>query len=134
MKDGAVVCNSGHFNVELDLDALAKLSSGRRPVREFVEEYLVDGKRILVLGEGRLINLAAAEGHPASVMDMSFANQALAAEHLVTHDGRLERQVHRLPAAVDAEIATLKLAAMGTAIDVLTAEQTRYLASWDAGT
>ncbi|MGH7522894.1 MAG: adenosylhomocysteinase [Gemmatimonadales bacterium] len=134
MKDGAVVCNSGHFNVELDLDALANLSSSRRPVREFVEEFLVDGKRILVLGEGRLINLAAAEGHPASVMDMSFANQALAAEHLVKHEGRLERQVHRLPAPVDAEIATLKLAAMGTAIDVLTAEQTRYLASWDAGT
>jgi adenosylhomocysteinase len=134
MKDGAVVCNSGHFNVELDLDALGKLSSARRAVREFVDEYLVDGKRILVLGEGRLINLAAAEGHPASVMDMSFANQALAAEYLVTHQATLARQVHRLPAAVDAEIASLKLAAMGAIIDVLTAEQTHYLASWDAGT
>jgi len=134
MKDGAVVCNSGHFNVELDLDALGKLASAKRAVREFVDEYLVDGRRILVLGEGRLINLAAAEGHPASVMDMSFANQALAAEYLVTHQATLARQVHRLPAAVDAEIASLKLAAMGATIDVLTAEQTHYLASWDAGT
>ena len=134
MKDGAVVCNSGHFNVELDLDALGKMASARRAVHEFVEEYLVDGKRILVLGEGRLINLAAAEGHPASVMDMSFANQALAAEFLVKNQATLERQVHRLPASVDAEIASLKLAAMGARIDVLTAEQTHYLASWDAGT
>ena len=134
MKDGAVVCNSGHFNVELDLDALGRIASGRRAVREYVDEYLVEGKRILVLGEGRLINLAAAEGHPASVMDMSFANQALAAEYLVTHEATLGRAVHRLPAAVDAEIASLKLAAMGASIDVLTAEQTHYLASWDAGT
>ncbi len=103
-------------------------------MREYVDEYLVDGKRILVLGEGRLINLAAAEGHPASVMDMSFANQALAAEYLVMHEATLGREVHRLPAAVDAEIASLKLAAMGASIDVLTAEQTHYLASWDAGT
>lgn len=134
MKDGAVVCNSGHFNVELDLDALGKLSSGRRAVREFVDEYLVAGKRILVLGEGRLINLAAAEGHPASVMDMSFANQALAAEYLVRQEGKLAADVHRLPAGIDAEIASLKLTAMGATIDVLTAEQTHYLASWDAGT
>jgi adenosylhomocysteinase len=134
MKDGAIVCNSGHFNVELDLDALGSMASARHEVRHFVDEYLVDGKRILVLGEGRLINLAAAEGHPASVMDMSFANQALAAEYLVTQQGKLDRQVHRLPAAVDAEIAGLKLAAMGTSIDTLTAEQTNYLASWDAGT
>ncbi|HEX3927808.1 MAG TPA: adenosylhomocysteinase [Gemmatimonadales bacterium] len=134
MKDGAIVCNSGHFNVELDLDALAALSSARRHVREFVEEFVVNGKRILVLGEGRLINLAAAEGHPASVMDMSFANQALAAEYLVTHQTELDRQVHRLPAAVDSEIASLKLAAMGATIDTLTAEQQTYLASWDAGT
>ncbi|HEY3933700.1 MAG TPA: adenosylhomocysteinase [Gemmatimonadales bacterium] len=134
MKDGAVVCNSGHFNVELDLEALSRMASSRREVRHFVDEYLVDGKRILVLGEGRLINLAAAEGHPASVMDMSFANQALAAEYLVKEQGKLGRQVHRLPVAVDAEIASLKLAAMGTGIDVLTAEQTTYLASWDAGT
>jgi adenosylhomocysteinase len=134
MKDGAVVCNSGHFNVELDLDALAALSSAKRAVRAFVDEYLVAGKRILVLGEGRLINLAAAEGHPAAVMDMSFANQALAAEYLVQHEGKLAADVHRLPAGIDAEIAALKLAAMGAAIDVLTAEQTHYLASWDAGT
>jgi adenosylhomocysteinase len=134
MKDGAVVCNSGHFNVELDLQGLGRIASGHRAVREFVEEYLVDGKRILVLGEGRLINLAAAEGHPASVMDMSFANQALAAEYLVRNEATLERQVHRLPAPVDAEIASLKLAAMGAKIDVLTVEQTHYLASWDAGT
>jgi adenosylhomocysteinase len=134
MKDGAVVCNSGHFNVELDLDALGRLSSGKRAVREFVDEFLVDGKRILVLGEGRLINLAAAEGHPASVMDMSFANQALAAEYLVKQEGKLTADVHRLPTNIDAEIAGLKLAAMGATIDVLTAEQTHYLASWDAGT
>ncbi|MGH7583343.1 MAG: adenosylhomocysteinase [Gemmatimonadales bacterium] len=134
MKDGAIVCNSGHFNVELDLDALASISTGRREVRNFVDEYLVDGRRILVLAEGRLINLAAAEGHPASVMDMSFANQALAAEYLVTQQGKLDRKVHRLPASVDSEIASLKLAAMGTGIDSLTDEQRRYLASWDAGT
>ncbi|MGH7594563.1 MAG: adenosylhomocysteinase, partial [Gemmatimonadales bacterium] len=134
MKDGAVVCNSGHFNVELDLDALGTMASARRAVREFVDEYLVGNTRILVLGEGRLINLAAAEGHPASVMDMSFANQALAAEFLVKHETTLDHQVHRLPAAVDAEIASLKLAAMGARIDVLTAEQAHYLASWDAGT
>lgn len=134
MKDGAVVCNSGHFNVELDLEALAGMASARREVRAFVEEFVVDGRRILVLGEGRLINLAAAEGHPASVMDMSFANQALAAEYLVRHEATLERKVHTLPASVDAEIATLKLAAMGTRIDALTPEQVRYLASWDAGT
>ena len=134
MKDGAVVCNSGHFNVELDLEALGKLSSAKRAVREFVDEYRVAGRRILVLGEGRLINLAAAEGHPASVMDMSFANQALAAEYLVKEQGKLAADVHRLPVGVDAEIASLKLAAMGATIDVLTAEQTHYLASWDAGT
>jgi adenosylhomocysteinase len=134
MKDGAVVCNSGHFNVELDLEALARMASGRREVREFVDEYLVDGRRILVLGEGRLINLAAAEGHPASVMDMSFANQALAAEYLVKEQRTLAREVHRLPYHVDAEIASLKLAAMGARIDTLTAEQAQYLASWDAGT
>lgn len=134
MKDGAVVCNSGHFNVELDLDALAALASNHREVRAFVEEYLVGGKRILVLAEGRLINLAAAEGHPASVMDMSFANQALAAEFLVRQHGKLERAVHRLPEAVDSEIASLKLAATGTSIDTLTDEQSTYLASWDAGT
>lgn len=134
MKDGAVVCNSGHFNVELDLEGLGKMAASHRAVRDFVEEYVVDGKRILVLGEGRLINLAAAEGHPASVMDMSFANQALAAEYLVAQESSLSRAVHRLPSAVDTEIATLKLAAMGIAFDTLTDEQVSYLASWDAGT
>ena len=134
MKDGAIVCNSGHFNVELDLDGLARISSGRRQVREMVEEFVVKGRRIMVLGEGRLINLAAAEGHPASVMDMSFANQALAAEVLAKEAGTMIKAVHRLPPAVDQEIARLKLQAMGIAIDTLTAEQVQYLASWDAGT
>lgn len=134
MKDGAIVCNSGHFNVELDLEALATMATGKRAVREFVEEFTVAGKRILVLGEGRLINLASAEGHPASVMDMSFANQALAAEYLVKEQGKLANAVHTLPAQVDQEIASLKLAAMTSAIDVLTPEQRTYLASWDAGT
>ncbi len=135
MKDGAMVANSGHFNVELDLDALARIAeTGPTSVREFVEEYRVDGRRINVLGEGRLINLAAAEGHPASVMDMSFANQSLGAEYLVQHGSELERQVYRVPEDVDREIARLKLAAMGNEIDVLTEEQKRYLASWDMGT
>jgi len=134
MKDGAIVCNSGHFNVELDLDGLAKISSARRYVREMVEEFTVKGRRIMVLGEGRLINLAAAEGHPASVMDMSFANQALAAEVLAKEAGQMSKAVHRLPPAVDQEIARLKLQAMGIEIDTLTAEQVHYLASWDAGT
>jgi adenosylhomocysteinase len=134
MKDGAIVCNSGHFNVELDLEGLAKISSGRRYVREMVEEFVVKGRRVMVLGEGRLINLAAAEGHPASVMDMSFANQALAAEVLAKEAGKMSKAVHRLPAAVDQEIARLKLQAMGVSIDTLTPEQVKYLASWDAGT
>jgi adenosylhomocysteinase len=134
MKDGAIVCNSGHFNVELDLEGLAKIASGRRYVREMVEEFVVKGRRIMVLGEGRLINLAAAEGHPASVMDMSFANQALAAEVLAKDAGQMSKAVHRLPPAVDQEIARLKLQSMGIAIDTLTAEQLKYLASWDAGT
>ena len=134
MKDGAIVCNSGHFNVELDLETLATMATVRRAVRDFVEEFEVNGKRILVLGEGRLINLASAEGHPASVMDMSFANQALAAEYLVVNEATLERKVHTLPASVDNEIASLKLASMGARIDTLTPEQVTYLASWDAGT
>jgi adenosylhomocysteinase len=134
MKDGAIVCNSGHFNVELDLEGLARIASGRRYVREMVEEFVVKGRRIMVLGEGRLINLAAAEGHPASVMDMSFANQALAAEVLAKDAARMSKSVHRLPASVDQEIARLKLQSMGIAIDTLTAEQVDYLASWDAGT
>jgi adenosylhomocysteinase len=134
MKDGAVVCNAGHFNVELDLDALTRIATERRALREFTEEYVVDGRRIVVLGEGRLINLAAAEGHPASVMDMSFANQALAAEFLVREAATLGRAVHRVPVALDREIAALKCAALGAGIEQLTAEQVRYLASWDQGT
>jgi adenosylhomocysteinase len=134
MKDGAIVCNSGHFNVEIDLEGLARIASGRRQVRAMVEEFVVKGRRIMVLAEGRLINLAAAEGHPASVMDMSFANQALAAEVLSRDAGTMSKSVHRLPVAVDQEIARLKLQSMGISIDTLTAEQVKYLASWDAGT
>jgi adenosylhomocysteinase len=134
MKDGAVVCNSGHFNVELDLEGLAKIASERRLVREMVEEFLVKGRRVMVLGEGRLINLAAAEGHPASVMDMSFANQALASEVLAKDAGTMTKAVHRLPPAIDQEIARLKLEGMGVQIDTLTPAQVNYLATWDAGT
>ncbi|MFW6079999.1 MAG: adenosylhomocysteinase, partial [Gemmatimonadota bacterium] len=135
MKDGAVVANSGHFNVELDLDGLAEMAEGEpRAVRELVQEYRVDGRRIFVLGEGRLVNLAAAEGHPAAVMDMSFANQALAAEYLFGHGDEMSRQVYRVPEEIDREIASLKLAAMGIEIDRLTPEQQRYLASWEIGT
>jgi adenosylhomocysteinase len=134
MKDGAIVCNSGHFNVELDLDGLARIASSRRYVRDMVEEFVVNGRRIMVLAEGRLINLAAAEGHPASVMDMSFANQALAAELLAKEAANMSKAVHRLPASVDQEIAKLKLQSMGIAIDALTPEQVQYLASWHAGT
>jgi adenosylhomocysteinase len=134
MKDGAIVANSGHFNVELDLEGLTRIAGGHREVRHLVDEYVVKGKRIMVLGEGRLINLAAAEGHPASVMDMSFANQALAAELIAKEWKSLSKAVHRLPVAVDQEIARLKLQSMGIAIDTLTPEQVEYLASWDAGT
>ncbi|HTT68491.1 MAG TPA: adenosylhomocysteinase [Gemmatimonadales bacterium] len=134
MKDGAVVANSGHFNVEIDLEGLKQAAQGPREARAFVDEWTLGGKRIHVLAEGRLINLAAAEGHPASVMDMSFANQALGAEYLVTHVQDLSKDVHRVPAEIDREIARLKLAGMGLAIDTLTAEQRRYLASWDLGT
>jgi adenosylhomocysteinase len=134
MKDGAIVANSGHFNVEIDLDGLKKVAQGPRAVRGFVDEWMLDGKRVHILAEGRLINLAAAEGHPTAVMDMSFANQALGAEYLVQHAAELSRDVHRVPVEIDREIARLKLAGMGTTIDVLTAEQQRYLASWDLGT
>ncbi len=135
MKDGAVVCNSGHFNVEIDIPTLEKMSRRKRLIREFVEEYtLPNGHRINLLGEGRLINLAAAEGHPASVMDMSFANQALSAEYLAKHSRKLERKVYPVPAAIDREIARLKLKGMGIQIDKLTKEQERYLASWEMGT
>jgi adenosylhomocysteinase len=135
MPDGAVVCNSGHFNVELEIPALEKLAVKKRRIREFVDEYtLPDGRRINLLGEGRLINLAAAEGHPASVMDMSFANQALSAEYLVKHHSELEPKVYVVPQEIDHEIARLKLHAVGTAIDCLTPEQVEYLSSWSEGT
>ena len=135
MKDGAVICNSGHFNVEIDIPDLEKLAGGRsREVRPFVQEFVVKGRHIFLLGEGRLINLAAAEGHPASVMDMSFANQALGAEFLLKNAKRLGKEVHRVPEAVDREIARLKLQAMGSSVDLLTAAQKKYLASWDMGT
>jgi len=134
MKDGAMVANSGHFNVEIDLEGLKKAAKGPRAVREFVDEWILDGKRVHILAEGRLINLAAAEGHPASVMDMSFANQALGAEYLLKNAASLSKDVHRVPAEIDKEIARLKLAGMGIRIDVLTPEQQRYLASWDLGT
>jgi adenosylhomocysteinase len=134
MKDGAILCNSGHFNVELDLDTLAAMASGRRMVRPFVEEFTVSGRHIYVLGEGRLINLASAEGHPASVMDMSFANQALAAEFMVKKGRTLERKVYGVPRDIDLEIARLKLASMGVHIDELTPQQEAYLASWRHGT
>ncbi|HNU85283.1 MAG: adenosylhomocysteinase [Pseudomonadota bacterium] len=135
MKDGAIVSNSGHFNVELDLDGLGRITKKKRKIREFVEEYtLKNNRRVYVLGEGRLINLAAAEGHPSSVMDMSFANQALSAEYLAKNVKILKRQVYAVPEDIDHEIARLKLAAMGVRIDALTPEQRKYLASWEMGT
>ena len=135
MLDGAVVANSVHFNVELDIPGLEALSKQKRTVREYLEEYLMpDGRHIYLLAEGRLINLAAAEGHPASVMDMSFANQALSAEYLVKHHGELQPQVYVVPPEIDQEIARLKLSAMGVQIDELTDEQQTYLASWAEGT
>ncbi len=135
MKDGAVVCNSGHFNVELDIPALEKLASGRRLIRDFVEEFrLSDGRKLYLLADGRLINLSAAEGHPASVMDMSFANQALAAEYMVQNHKTLEKKVHVVPEAIDREIARLKLASMGIRIDTPTPEQVKYMNSWEEGT
>jgi len=135
MKSGAIIANSGHFNVEINIPALGEMSTGKKLVRPFVEEYeLKDGRQIFLLGEGRLINLAAAEGHPASVMDMSFANQALSAEYMVKHAAELEKTVYSVPDAIDAEIARLKLAAMGVEIDVLTPEQQSYLNSWEEGT
>ncbi|MBU1356576.1 MAG: adenosylhomocysteinase [Candidatus Edwardsbacteria bacterium] len=135
MKDGAIVCNSGHFNVELDIDGLKKISKSVRTTREFVEEYtLKNGRKVIILGEGRLINLAAAEGHPASVMDMSFANQALAAEMLVKKGKGMDKKVYALPVELDNKIAQIKLQAMGTKLDALTVEQKKYLASWEMGT
>jgi adenosylhomocysteinase len=135
MKDGAVMANAGHFNVEIDLGALEKLSSSKKPARPFVDEFVMkDGRKLYVLGEGRLINLAAAEGHPASVMDMSFANQALAVEHLIKHASELQKQVYSVPEPIDRQIAKLKLESMGMQLDKLTAEQEHYLTSWDEGT
>jgi adenosylhomocysteinase len=135
MKDGAIVANSGHFNVEIDIPALEKLSSGKRTTRNFVEEYsLRDGRKINLLGEGRLINLAAAEGHPASVMDMSFADQALSVEYMVKHHASLEKKVFKVPDELDKRVARLKLESMGIKIDRLTPEQEEYLAGWAEGT
>ncbi len=135
MKDGAILANSGHFNVEINIPVLEKLSKSKRTIRTYVEEYkLKDGRCLYLLGEGRLINLAAAEGHPASVMDMSFANQALCMEYLVKNKGKLAVKVHPVPEEIDKEVARLKLKAMGVAIDTLTKEQRKYLSSWEEGT
>lgn len=135
MKDGAIICNSGHFNVEIDIPALERMAKRKRTIRDFVDEYtLENGRRLNLLGEGRLVNLAAAEGHPSSVMDMSFANQALAAEYIVKQRKNLEKKVYPVPLEIDHEIARLKLEAIGVRIDRLTKEQEKYLASWEMGT
>lgn len=135
MKDGAIVANSGHFNVEIDLEGLREITKETRVIRDYVEEYtLINGKRINILAEGRLINLAAGEGHPSSVMDMSFANQALSVEYIVKNYTLLEKKVYSVPEFIDKEIATMKLNAMGVRIDSLTSEQERYLTSWEMGT
>jgi adenosylhomocysteinase len=135
MKDGAIVANSGHFNVEINIPDLEKMAVEKRQPRAFIDQYILpDGRRINLLGEGRLINLASAEGHPSAVMDMSFANQALASEFLLRNRGKLEPRVYALPEEVDREIAALKLAAMGINIDTLSEEQAKYLSSWEEGT
>ena len=135
MKDGAIVANSGHFNVEINIPALESLAKAKRRTRPFVDEYtLADGRHIYLLGEGRLINLAAAEGHPASVMDMSFANQALGLEYLVKHQGKLKAQVYPVPLEIDSEVGRLKLKSMDISIDKLTREQIKYMNSWEEGT
>jgi adenosylhomocysteinase len=135
MKDGAIISNSGHFNVEIDIPSLEKLSSSKRTTRTFVDEYTMkDGRRINLLGEGRLINLAAAEGHPASVMDMSFADQAFSCEYMVKNHASLEKKVYTVPAELDKRVAKLKLESLGIKIDRLTSEQEEYLASWSEGT
>ncbi len=135
MKSGAIVCNTGHFNVEIDIPALEAMAKSKRTIRPFVDEYtLQDGRRIFLLGEGRLINLAAAEGHPAAVMDMSFANQALSVEYIVRSQGKLPREVFPVPAEIDSQVARLKLQALGVEIDELTPEQAKYLESWQEGT
>jgi adenosylhomocysteinase len=135
LKGGAILANSGHFNVEIDLDALASVASSRKEARPFVEEFsMKDGRKLYVLGEGRLINLAAAEGHPASVMDMSFANQALSAEYMAKNHGSMENKVYSVPEELDKQVAKMKLESMGFSIDKLTAEQEEYLAGWNEGT
>jgi adenosylhomocysteinase len=135
MKDGAIICNSGHFNVEIDIPALGKMSRRRRMIREFVEEFILsDGRRINILAEGRLVNLTAAEGHPPDVMDMSFANQALSAEYMAREGKKLAKKVYPVPLSIDKEIARLKLESMGSRIDRLTKQQEKYLASWEMGT
>ncbi|MDD4893718.1 MAG: adenosylhomocysteinase [Candidatus Omnitrophica bacterium] len=135
MKDGAIVANSGHFNVEIDIPALEKLSRKKKRIREFADEYILPGgRKVYLLGEGRLINLAAAEGHPAQVMDMSFANQALSAEYITKHHNKLKKEVYKVPEAIDRNIAMLKLRSKGIKIDTLTPEQRKYLASWEMGT
>jgi adenosylhomocysteinase len=135
MKDGAIVANSGHFNVELNLEALGKISKQKRRLRDLVDEYtLENGRKIYVLGEGRLINLAAGEGHPAAVMDMSFANQSLCVEYLAKNGAKLEKKVYPVPSEIDQQVARLKLDAMGIRIDSLTDEQRKYLSSWELGT
>jgi adenosylhomocysteinase len=135
MKDGAIICNTGHFNVEIDIESLEKLSSSKRTIRDYVEEYtLKNGKRLYLLAEGRLVNLASAEGHPSAVMDMSFANQALSVEFIVKNAKTLQKKVYKVPEHIDNEIARLKLSAMGVKIDYLTPEQAKYLSSWEMGT
>jgi adenosylhomocysteinase len=135
MKDGTIVANSGHFNVELDLGGLGEITTSRRKIRDFVEEFqLKNGRKIYLLGEGRLVNLASAEGHPSSVMDMSFANQALSAEYLVKNHRQLQKKVHPVPGEIDQAIARMKLQSMDIQIDELTGEQKHYLASWEQGT
>jgi len=135
MKDGAILANTGHFNVEIEIPALRDMAVETRKAREFVEEFtLADGRRLYLVADGRLVNLSAAEGHPALVMDMSFANQALGIEYAVEHAAELERKVYPVPPAIDREIARLKLETMGVEIDKLTEEQAHYLASWDEGT
>jgi adenosylhomocysteinase len=135
MKDGAIVCNSGHFNVEVNIPALEAISTGKKRVREFIEQYtLQDGRHIHLLADGRLVNLAAAEGHPSAVMDMSFANQALGAEWMMQNASSLDKRVYPIPTDIDQEIARLKLKAMGVEIDTLTPAQEKYLLSWEEGT
>jgi adenosylhomocysteinase len=135
MKDGAIVCNSGHFNVEINIPVLEEMAVSKKTIRTYVDDYkMKDGRSIFLLGEGRLINLAAAEGHPASVMDMSFADQALSMEYIVKNRGKMKVDVYDVPEDIDKEVARLKLKAMGIKIDKLTAEQKKYLASWQEGT